>query len=141
MSHHLPLGANPSSCPRAPPPTPPFPHRFLSASPPSKTGWAGGLYKITIAFSDDYPSKPPIVKFTPVIFHPNVYPSGTVCLSILNAEYDWKVRRRDKEKETTRSGRVGVGVWAKVKAGVYGSGSGSGRGRVCVCVCVCVCRG
>lgn len=24
-------------------------------------------------------------KFTPVIFHPNIYPSGTVCLSILQA--------------------------------------------------------
>ena len=28
--------------------------------------------------------------FRPVIPHPNVYPSGTVCLSILNDEEDWK---------------------------------------------------
>lgn len=28
--------------------------------------------------------------FKPVIPHPNVYPSGTVCLSILNEEEDWK---------------------------------------------------
>lgn len=26
----------------------------------------------------------------PPLFHPNVYPSGTVCLSILNEEEDWK---------------------------------------------------
>ncbi|POW04781.1 hypothetical protein PSTT_10169 [Puccinia striiformis] len=29
-------------------------------------------------------------KFTPPIFHPNVFPSGTVCLSILNEEKSWK---------------------------------------------------
>ncbi len=40
-------------------------------------------------FSDEYPSKPPICKFDPPIFHPNVFPSGTVCLSILNDEKDW----------------------------------------------------
>jgi len=29
-------------------------------------------------------------KFVPPLFHPNVYPSGTVCLSILNEDGDWK---------------------------------------------------
>lgn len=29
-------------------------------------------------------------KFTPPLFHPNVYPSGTICLSILNEEKSWK---------------------------------------------------
>jgi ubiquitin-conjugating enzyme E2 I len=29
-------------------------------------------------------------KFHPPLFHPNVYPSGTVCLSILNEEEGWK---------------------------------------------------
>ncbi|ODQ53046.1 SUMO conjugating enzyme Hus5 [Saitoella complicata NRRL Y-17804] len=38
----------------------------------------------------EYPSKPPKCKFTPPLFHPNVYPSGTVCLSILNEEEGWK---------------------------------------------------
>lgn len=33
---------------------------------------------------------PPKCRFDPPIFHPNVYPSGTVCLSLLNAEKDWK---------------------------------------------------
>ena len=30
------------------------------------------------------------MQFTPCIFHPNVYPTGTVCLSILNEEKGWK---------------------------------------------------
>ena len=29
-------------------------------------------------------------KFTQPLFHPNVYPSGTVCLSILNEDEGWK---------------------------------------------------
>jgi ubiquitin-protein ligase len=29
-------------------------------------------------------------KFEPPLFHPNVYPSGTICLSILNEEKAWK---------------------------------------------------
>jgi len=29
-------------------------------------------------------------KFTPPLFHPNVYPSGTICLSILDEEKAWK---------------------------------------------------
>jgi ubiquitin-conjugating enzyme E2 I len=47
---------------------------------PGKNGtiWQGGVYKIYIDFSDEFPAKPPKCKFWPVLFHPNVYPSGTV---------------------------------------------------------------
>lgn len=41
-------------------------------------------------FKDDYPSTPPKCKFEPPLFHPNVYPSGTVCLSLLDEEKDWR---------------------------------------------------
>ncbi|KAH0830638.1 hypothetical protein J3R83DRAFT_2093 [Lanmaoa asiatica] len=59
---------------------------------PGKAGtpWEGGLYKLSMTFPEDYPSKPPKCKFTPPLFHPNVYPSGTVCLSILDEEKSWK---------------------------------------------------
>jgi len=59
---------------------------------PGKKGtpFEGGLYKLSMDFSDEYPAKPPKCKFQPVLFHPNVYPSGTVCLSILNEDEDWK---------------------------------------------------
>ncbi|KAL2171939.1 hypothetical protein VTG60DRAFT_998 [Thermothelomyces hinnuleus] len=55
-----------------------------------KTIWEGGLFKLVVTFPDEYPTKPPKCKFTPPLFHPNVYPSGTVCLSILNEEEAWK---------------------------------------------------
>ncbi|ORZ37273.1 ubiquitin-conjugating enzyme 9 [Catenaria anguillulae PL171] len=59
---------------------------------PGKEGtlWEGGVYKVVLEFPEDYPSKPPKVKFTPPLFHPNVYPSGTVCLSIINEDEGWK---------------------------------------------------
>ncbi|KAJ7538372.1 hypothetical protein O6H91_11G045500 [Diphasiastrum complanatum] len=52
------------------------------------TGWEGGYFPLTIHFSEDYPSKPPKCKFPPGFFHPNVYPSGTVCLSILDEDQE-----------------------------------------------------
>ncbi|KAF1820305.1 ubiquitin-conjugating enzyme [Dissoconium aciculare CBS 342.82] len=55
-----------------------------------KTMWEGGLFKLEVTFPDEYPTKPPKCKFVPPLFHPNVYPSGTVCLSILNEEEGWK---------------------------------------------------
>lgn len=63
---------------------------LFSRLPRLKTDWANGVYKLTMEFSDDYPIKPPKCVFTPKLFHPNVYPSGTVCLSILNEEKDWR---------------------------------------------------
>jgi len=67
------------------PPPPP-----LSLKPQEGTDWDGGVYKVVMEFSEDYPSKPPKCKFVPALFHPNVYPSGTVCLSILNEDEDWR---------------------------------------------------
>ncbi|KAG5488184.1 hypothetical protein LSCM4_08163 [Leishmania orientalis] len=59
---------------------------------PGKPGtpWEGGEFRLRLNFTEDYPTKPPKCVFTPVLFHPNVYPSGTVCLSILNEEKDWR---------------------------------------------------
>eukprot|EP00058_Branchiostoma_floridae_P018134 XP_002603623.1 hypothetical protein BRAFLDRAFT_126929 [Branchiostoma floridae] len=59
---------------------------------PGKKGtpWEQGLYKLRMLFKDDYPSSPPKCKFEPPLFHPNVYPSGTVCLSLLDEDKDWR---------------------------------------------------
>ncbi|KAI9026569.1 SUMO-conjugating enzyme ubc9 [Phycomyces nitens] len=54
------------------------------------TSWENGIYKIDLIFPEEYPTKPPKCKFTPPLFHPNIYPSGTVCLSILSEDDGWK---------------------------------------------------
>lgn len=66
--------------------------KHWTAGIPGKEGtiWEGAVYPVTLEFPDEYPSKPPKVKFRPKFYHPNVYPSGTVCLSILNELQDWK---------------------------------------------------
>ncbi|XP_066367501.1 SUMO-conjugating enzyme SCE1-like [Miscanthus floridulus] len=55
-----------------------------------KTDWEGGYFPLTLHFSEDYPSKPPKCKFPQGFFLPNVYPSGIVCLSILNEDSGWR---------------------------------------------------
>lgn len=59
---------------------------------PGKEGtiWEGGFYPLTMEFSEDYPAKPPKCKLPERFFHPNIYPSGTVCLSILNEDEGWR---------------------------------------------------
>jgi ubiquitin-conjugating enzyme E2 R len=37
-----------------------------------------------MTFSDKYPYTPPTFKFNRPIFHPNIYPDGKVCISILH---------------------------------------------------------
>ncbi|CAK5050225.1 unnamed protein product [Meloidogyne enterolobii] len=54
---------------------------------PKDTIWEGGLYKLQMNFEDDFPFTPPKCRFDPPIFHPNVYSSGTVSLSLFNK--DW----------------------------------------------------
>ncbi|KAF5673318.1 sumo-conjugating enzyme ubc9 [Fusarium heterosporum] len=52
--------------------------------------WECGIPGKDNTIWSEYPTKPPKCKFVPPLFHPNVYPSGTVCLSILNEEEAWK---------------------------------------------------
>jgi ubiquitin-conjugating enzyme E2 G1 len=37
-----------------------------------------------MTFPSEYPQKPPKLKFVNEMWHPNIYPDGTVCISILH---------------------------------------------------------
>ena len=58
----------------------------MRRSPPAlhpRTTREGGVFQLRLTFSDRYPEKPPRVRFTSEMFHPNVYTDGTLCLDII----------------------------------------------------------
>lgn len=50
---------------------------------PHDTPFEDGTFKLTIEFTEEYPNKPPTVRFVSKVFHPNVYADGGICLDIL----------------------------------------------------------
>lgn len=50
---------------------------------PHDTPFEDGTFKLTIEFTEEYPNKPPTVRFVSKMFHPNVYADGGICLDIL----------------------------------------------------------
>jgi len=48
----------------------------------------GGFFNAIMSFPQDYPNNPPTVRFTTDMWHPNVYPDGRVCISILHTPGD-----------------------------------------------------
>mmetsp|Transcript_19406 Transcript_19406/g.21581 ORF Transcript_19406/g.21581 Transcript_19406/m.21581 type:complete len:159 (+) Transcript_19406:32-508(+) len=54
---------------------------------PDETEWEGGILPLILKFPEEYPSKPPKVRFTVPIFHPNVYNDGSICLDIIQDKW------------------------------------------------------
>eukprot|EP00794_Sanderia_malayensis_P017502 gene17502-19252_t len=55
---------------------------------PEGTPFDGGVFTTRLNFPSDYPLSPPKMRFVSEIFHPNIYPDGRVCISILHAPGD-----------------------------------------------------
>ncbi|KAK9811384.1 hypothetical protein WJX72_002972 [[Myrmecia] bisecta] len=54
---------------------------------PDDSPWEGGIFSLRIIFSENYPDKPPKVRFTSEMFHPNVYSDGTLCMDIIQDQW------------------------------------------------------
>jgi len=60
-----------------------FTWNVLIIGPPDSV-FEGGIFKCQLKFPLDYPNKPPEFKFLTSFPHPNIYPDGKVCISILH---------------------------------------------------------
>ncbi|KAH6639084.1 ubiquitin-conjugating enzyme/RWD-like protein [Boeremia exigua] len=55
---------------------------------PEGTPFEGGVFPAELKFPRDYPLAPPKMRFLTDMWHPNVYNSGEVCISILHPPGD-----------------------------------------------------
>lgn len=50
---------------------------------PEDTPFEEGTFRLVLRFDENYPTRPPTVRFVSKMFHPNVYADGDLCLDIL----------------------------------------------------------
>ncbi|KAJ3020478.1 hypothetical protein HKX48_000751 [Thoreauomyces humboldtii] len=63
-------------------------HLLATIQGPSGSPYESGTFTVDIVLSDQYPFKPPAMKFVTSIYHPNVSSqTGAICLSILKDEW------------------------------------------------------
>jgi ubiquitin-conjugating enzyme E2 G1 len=55
---------------------------------PADTLYEGGFFKARLTFPPEFPLLPPKMRFITPMWHPNIYPDGGVCISILHAPGD-----------------------------------------------------
>ena len=55
---------------------------------PVGTPYEGGVFQMKLILTSDFPNAPPKGFFTTKIFHPNIAPSGDICVNTLKK--DWK---------------------------------------------------
>ena len=54
---------------------------------PEKSPYKGGIFNLSIDFNNDFPFKPPDIKFKTLIFHPNINFDGEICIDILKNKW------------------------------------------------------
>ena len=54
---------------------------------PEDTPYSGGIFKLDIEFTKEYPFKPPKISFITQIYHCNVNNRGGICLDILKDQW------------------------------------------------------
>ncbi|OIR58252.1 MAG: ubiquitin-conjugating enzyme E2 [Amphiamblys sp. WSBS2006] len=54
---------------------------------PEGTPFEGGIFVLDVALLNDYPFRPPTIKFRSEMFHPNIYGDGRISLDILEEEW------------------------------------------------------
>ena len=69
---------------------------------PPETMYHGGLFTAILKFPTDFPNSPPDMRFETEMFHPNIYPDGRVCISILHPPGTDRFNEQEKAEERWR---------------------------------------
>jgi len=69
---------------------------------PENTLYEGGFFKAQLKFPDDFPNNPPTMVFKTQMWHPNIYPDGKVCISILHPPGVDEMNSQEKAEERWR---------------------------------------
>ena len=54
---------------------------------PNSTPYEGGIFHLKISIPQEYPFRPPGIRFVTPIFHPNINAQGEICLDILQDQW------------------------------------------------------
>lgn len=69
---------------------------------PSETPYEGGIFQTKLNFPRDFPNSPPSMFFTTEMWHPNIYPDGKVCISILHPPGTDRLNQQETADERWR---------------------------------------
>ena len=69
---------------------------------PPNSLYEGGFFRARLNFPKEFPSLPPEMRFETKILHPNVYPDGTVCISILHPPGEDRFNEQESADERWR---------------------------------------
>ncbi|UVC50079.1 ubiquitin carrier protein [Theileria orientalis] len=69
---------------------------------PQETPYEGGIFTVLMNFPEDFPNSPPEMVFEQEMWHPNIYPDGRVCISILHPPGSDRYNEQERPEERWR---------------------------------------
>eukprot|EP01113_Clastostelium_recurvatum_P046443 TRINITY_DN813_c0_g1_i1.p2 TRINITY_DN813_c0_g1~~TRINITY_DN813_c0_g1_i1.p2 ORF type:complete len:160 (+),score=33.87 TRINITY_DN813_c0_g1_i1:42-482(+) len=62
---------------------------------PDGTPYEKGIFSVELDIPEEYPFKPPKIRFTTKIYHPNIKSDGTVCTEVLSDGWSPQLKIQD----------------------------------------------